>query len=62
MTIIGIMIHIVDDVSNRVALRELQGLVMVCPLLFVAFKGTVDVGGVGGVYNRNMKTSRIVAP
>lgn len=35
---------------------------MVGSLAFVAIKGTVDVGGLGEVYERNMATGRLVAP
>ncbi|XP_065354358.1 sodium-coupled monocarboxylate transporter 2-like [Calliphora vicina] len=40
----------------------LQGFVMVSSLVFVAIKGTMDVGGVGEVYERNNETGRLVAP
>lgn len=40
----------------------LQGVIMVGSLLYVAFKGTIEVGGLGEVYERNLETDRLVAP
>ncbi|KAI8129726.1 Sodium-coupled monocarboxylate transporter 1 [Lucilia cuprina] len=40
----------------------LQGFIMVGSLAFVSIKGTIDVGGLGTVYQRNMESGRLVAP
>ncbi|XP_023305229.2 sodium-coupled monocarboxylate transporter 2-like [Lucilia cuprina] len=40
----------------------LQGFIMVGSLAFVSVKGTIDVGGLGTVYQRNMESGRLVAP
>ncbi|XP_013106006.2 sodium-coupled monocarboxylate transporter 1 isoform X1 [Stomoxys calcitrans] len=40
----------------------LQSFIMVASMGFVIIKGTIDVGGVGVVYDRNKATGRIEAP
>lgn len=40
----------------------LQGFIMVGSLAFVTIKGTMELGGLGVVYKRNLEGDRLVAP